>query len=151
MSHPITEILGKSWMIHVAGNGGSASTASHFVTDLMKIDYGAVSLNDNPSLITMIANDYGYDQIFSFQLERLARTVYDVFVAISASGNSPNILRAVEAAKKEGMVTIGLTGFDGGKLAKIVDHHYNFPSDSYEEIEDAHLALLHHIIKELKE
>ena len=113
------------------GNGGSASTASHFVTDIAKVAGGTerrgpgrrfrcLSLNDNVPGVTAWANDVGYAEIFSGQLKALA-VRGDVAVAISGSGNSPNVLEAVKTARAMGMTTIGLTGIGGGKLKDLVD------------------------------
>src|SRR2546425_10097192 len=109
-------------MVYVAGNGGSASTASHWVNDLGKgakcpgrTPMRVLSLNDNISWLTALANDEGYERVFSGQLENFARSG-DLLIVISASGNSPNLLRAVELARKRGVITIGLLGFNGGGL-----------------------------------
>lgn len=114
--------------IFVAGNGGSASTASHLVNDLSKAARGphaptlrVVGLADNIAWLTALANDEGYERVFAGQLENLARPG-DVLLLISASGNSPNLLRAVEHARDAGVETIALLGFDGGALRSMVDH-----------------------------
>ncbi|MGH7829519.1 MAG: D-sedoheptulose-7-phosphate isomerase, partial [Candidatus Binatia bacterium] len=114
-------------MIYVAGNGGSAATASHWVTDLGKVSQCSwrlpmrvMSLSDNLSWLTALANDEGYERIFAGQLENFAQEG-DVLIVISASGNSPNLLRAVELARTRGVISIGLLGFDGGVLKKLVD------------------------------
>ena len=113
--------------VFVAGNGGSAATASHFVNDLGKATKVSgrthvriMSLSDNVSWLTALANDEGYERVFSGQLENFAGPG-DVLVAISASGNSPNLLRAVELGNARGMVTVALVGFDGGVLKSMVD------------------------------
>jgi D-sedoheptulose 7-phosphate isomerase len=139
--------------IFIIGNGGSAATASHMMNDLAKGTVGykgdapwpavrAVALTDNVSLMTAWANDTGYENIFSGPLRALAQRG-DVLVAISASGNSPNILAAVETAKQMGLSVIGLTGFGGGKLAKIADAAFVVPSDRYGPVEDVHMILDH--------
>jgi D-sedoheptulose 7-phosphate isomerase len=115
--------------IFLAGNGGSAANASHFGQDLAKGTLSSMSakrrfkvipLTDNIGFITALANDEGYDSIFEQQLRNLGESG-DVLVAISGSGNSPNILRAVEYAKSIGMTTVGVTGYDGGKLRTLAD------------------------------
>jgi D-sedoheptulose 7-phosphate isomerase len=133
------------------GNGGSAATASHFAQDLGEVGrkakvpgFKSLSLTDNTSLITAAGNDHGYDKIFTVQLEELFGAG-DVLVAISASGNSPNVVNAVEFAKKAGGITIGFIGFSGGKLKDICDHviHAKTPSGEYGPVEDVHLIMDH--------
>src|SRR5918994_297888 len=113
--------------IYIAGNGGSAATASHWVNDLGKATktcgrapLRVMSLSDNVSWLTALANDEGYDRVFAGQLENFAKPD-DVLVVLSASGNSTNLLRAVELARARGLTTIGLLGFDGGALKSMVD------------------------------
>jgi D-sedoheptulose 7-phosphate isomerase len=115
-------------VIFVAGNGGSAATASHWVNDLAKATRSAglpyvraISLTDSTPWMTALANDEGYERVFAGQLENMARAG-DVLVVISASGNSPNLVRAVEFARANGVEAIGLLGFDGGLLRTMVDH-----------------------------
>jgi D-sedoheptulose 7-phosphate isomerase len=135
------------------GNGGSASTASHFVTDIAKVAGGTegrgkgrrfrcISLNDNIPGMTAWANDVGYAEVFSGQLTALAEKG-DVVVAISGSGNSPNVLEAVKVARAMGLTTIGLTGIGGGKLKDMVDVPLVVPSNSMQHTEDTHLIVLH--------
>jgi len=135
------------------GNGGSASTASHFVTDIAKVAGGTasrekgrrfrcVSLNDNVPGLTAWANDVGYSEVFAGPLKALAEKG-DVAVAISGSGNSPNVLEAVTAARAMGLTTIGLTGIGGGKLKDLVDVALVVPSNSMQHTEDTHLIVLH--------
>jgi len=135
------------------GNGGSASTASHFVTDIAKVAGGTaghgpgkrfrcVSLNDNIPGLTAWANDVGYAEVFSGPLKALAEKG-DVVVAISGSGNSPNVLEAVKTARAMGLTTIGLTGIGGGKLKDMVDVALVVPSNSMQHTEDTHLITLH--------
>ena len=147
----------KETSIYFIGNGGSASTASHFANDLAigtkawDKSFRAISLCDNQSIIMAIGNDYGYDQVFSRQLEVLLRKD-DVVVAISASGNSGNLIHAMEFAKKREAITVGLTSFDGGKLRKIVDVSVHVPAEKgeYGPAEDGHLVLDHLIGSYLK-
>jgi D-sedoheptulose 7-phosphate isomerase len=146
-----------SSQIFFIGNGGSASTASHFANDLAlgtgesEAPFRALSLCDNSSEITAIANDYGYNHIFKKQLEKLMKKG-DVVLAISASGNSPNVIEAVEYANAHGGITVGLTGFDGGKLknkARLVVH-VPTKKGEYGVTEDSHLVVDHVISGFLK-
>jgi D-sedoheptulose 7-phosphate isomerase len=138
------------------GNGGSASTASHFAIDIGIGTKGgdnpfrAISLTDNNAILTGLANDYGYDQIFVRQL-RVSMRPGDVLFAISASGNSPNVLEAVAFANERGNHTIGLTGFDGGKLKEICSTSLHVSTDKgeYGLVEDMHLVINHIITSHL--
>ena len=137
--------------IYIAGNGGSAATASHWVNDLGKatksqghLPMRVMSLSDTVSWLTALANDEGYDRTFSGQLENFARP-RDILIVISASGNSPNLLRAVEFAKTREVFTIGFLGFDGGLLKNLVDDYLWLPSEkgAYGLVESAHGVLCH--------
>ena len=136
--------------IFFIGNGGSAATASHFANDIAigsrsrVKPFRALSLCDNLALITAIGNDFGYDQIFVRQLENQMDTE-DVVVAISASGNSPNVLHAIDYAKEHGGFTVGLTGFGGGRLRESVHLSVHVPSNpgEYGPVEDIHMILDH--------
>lgn len=136
--------------IFFMGNGGSAATASHFANDIAigtqsrLRPFRAMSLCDNLAVMTALANDHGYDQIFVRQLENLMDQG-DVVVAISASGNSGNLLQAIEYANTHGGVTVGLTGFDGGKLGKMAQYQVHVPSNKgeYGPVEDIHMVLDH--------
>jgi D-sedoheptulose 7-phosphate isomerase len=137
--------------IYIAGNGGSAATASHWVNDLGKATKSAgrapirvMSLSDNVSWLTALANDEGYERVFCGQLENFARPG-DVLIVISASGNSPNLLRATEMAKAQGLVTIGFLGFDGGALKGMVDDYLWLPTakGEYGLVEGTHAMLCH--------
>jgi len=143
--------------IFIMGNGGSASTASHFVCDLAKnTRYGGlphfrvIGLADNMEIFSAYANDEGYENVFSQQLINLIRPS-DVVIAISASGNSKNVLNAVEEARKFGVRTIGFTGFDGGRLGQLVDIHIHVDSSIIEHVEDVHLMLEHMIVRTIKD
>jgi D-sedoheptulose 7-phosphate isomerase len=138
--------------IYIFGNGGSSATASHMVCDFAKgsIRPGkkrikAFALTDNTPMVTAWANDSAYENIFSEQLENYIEPG-DVAIAISGSGNSANVLKGIAVAKTKGAVTIGLTGFKGGKLKGMVDYAIIVPSDSMEQIEDVHM-ILDHIIR----
>jgi len=132
------------------GNGGSASTASHFACDIgigpREFDppFRALALTDNNAVITAIGNDFGYEDVFTRQLRILGRPG-DVVIAISASGNSPNLVSAIEYAKTAGIKTFALTSFDGGKMKQIADDGIHVPTDprEYGPAEDAHLILNH--------
>ncbi len=132
------------------GNGGSASTATHFANDLSvgTNDYvrpfRAIALTDNVAVMTAIGNDFGYEDIFSRQLRVLGRPG-DVLVAISASGNSRNLLKAFDAARELGIRTVALTSFDGGKMRALADEGVHVPTEigEYGPAEDAHLILDH--------
>ncbi len=135
--------------IYVFGNGGSASTASHIANDFNKgvseyIDnkFRFVCLNDNVATMLAVANDISYEDIFSFQLEdRLEEN--DLVFGISGSGNSENVLRAIRYAKKQGVRTLGLTGYDGGELAKICDVCFTAPVHNMQLVEDIHMIIDH--------
>jgi D-sedoheptulose 7-phosphate isomerase len=135
--------------VFTCGNGGSWATASHMVCDFAKNTrmpgqkrLRMVGLGDNIPSLTAYANDEDYTEIFAEPALGLIRAG-DVLIAISASGNSPNILKAVEVARQAGATTLGLTGYDGGELAQIVDHVLIIPSDSIEMIEDFHMVVDH--------
>ncbi|MDO8675117.1 MAG: SIS domain-containing protein [Candidatus Omnitrophota bacterium] len=143
--------------IYFAGNGGSAATASHFAQDLSEVGrkirgkgFRAQSINDNSSALTAISNDYGYEDVFSLQIQ-YSFNAGDVLVVISASGNSPNVVKAVELAKERGGRTVALVGFDGGRLAQICDHavHIKSKKGEYGPVEDVHLILNHMIVSYL--
>lgn len=135
--------------IFFAGNGGSASTASHFVVDIGKATirgegkrFRCVGLVDNVETLTAWANDTTYSRVFAEQLRTLAQPG-DVLFAISGSGNSPNVTEAVALARTMGIATIGLTGLGGGKLKGLVDVPVVVPSQSMQHTEDVHLLICH--------
>jgi D-sedoheptulose 7-phosphate isomerase len=137
--------------IFVCGNGGSASTASHFVTDMVKgASYNRASrfrimaLTDSMATITAYSNDVGYDCIFAEQLKNFAERG-DVFIAISGSGNSPNVVCAMESANRLGCKTIALTGRDGGKLGPLAQLQIRVAEPHMGRIEDGHLIVCHMI------
>ena len=147
--HTLLEARARGAAIYFIGNGGSAATAAHFVNDLAvgtncARPFRAFSLCDNQAVITAIANDFGFEHVFSRQLQVLARPG-DVLIAISASGNSPNLLRAVEYARRSGIRTVGITAFDGGQLRKLADQSVHVPTGpkEYGPAEDAHMVLDH--------
>jgi len=143
--------------VFIMGNGGSAATASHFVCDLAKNTrrgglphFRVIGLTDNMAIFSAYANDEGYENVFSQQLANLVQPG-DVIIGISASGNSKNVLNAIEEAQKRNVTTIGFTGFDGGFLGQMVDVNIHVKSDVIEHVEDIHLMLEHIIIKAIKE
>lgn len=134
--------------ILIAGNGGSAADAQHFAGELVSRFYfdrpplAAIALTTDSSILTAIGNDYGFEDVFARQVQALGRPG-DVFIAISTSGNSPNILKAIEAAKSIGLVVIGLTGRTGGKMKALCDVYLCAPSDLTPHIQECHLVIEH--------
>jgi len=136
--------------IFFAGNGGSAATASHFANDIAigtndyNIPFKAISLSDNNTILTALGNDFGYDEVFSRQIQVLGKKG-DLIVCISASGNSPNLIKAFSSAKSIGIKTIAITAFDGGKMKKLADEGIHVPTEQkeYGPAEDAHMVLDH--------
>jgi len=142
--------------VFTLGNGGSASTASHMAADLAKNTIGPnmrrfriISLNDNVSLMTALANDVGYENVFSEQLESLLRAG-DLLIVISASGNSPNVVRAIHAARARSAEVAALLGFDGGRAAELADLSIVVPSRHYGVVEDVHLTINHILVDHFK-
>ena len=142
--------------VFIMGNGGSAATASHFACDLGKGTlmpgrprFRVIALTDNMPLFSALANDFGYDRVFVEQLASLVRPG-DVVVGISGSGNSANVLNAIFFARQVGATTIGLAGFDGGRLKDMVDVCVVVPNHCMEQVEDLHLMLEHLISTKLR-
>ena len=136
-------------MIFICGNGGSASTASHWVCDISKGTVTAkgkrlrmICLGDNLPMLTAYANDVNYESVFSEPVQTFVRPK-DVVVLLTASGNSPNVVAAAKAARDMGATTIGLIGFGGGKLASLVDYQITVTCREYGPVEDLHLILDH--------
>ena len=131
-----------------AGNGGSAADAQHLAGELVsRFNYdrpglAAFALTTDTSVLTAIGNDYGYERIFARQIEAVG-TEGDVFFAISTSGRSPNILKALQAARTKGLVTVGLTGRSGGTMRELCDHCLSSPSDATPRIQEGHIAIGH--------
>ena len=143
--------------VFIMGNGGSASTASHFVCDLAKNTrreglphFRVIGLTDNMAIFSAYSNDEGYDQVFAQQLVNLVKPK-DIVIAISASGNSKNVVHAIEEARKHDVTTIGFTGFDGGRLGQMVNINIHVKSNIIEHVEDVHLVLEHIIVKMIKD
>ena len=145
----LEECLEQERTIYVFGNGGSSSTASHFQNDFNKgisehteKKFRFLCLNDNVPTVMAVANDIGFEEVFRFQLQGRVRPE-DVIVAISGSGNSRNVLNAVEYAKEQGCKVIGLTGYDGGKLKELSDISLHAPVKSMQITEDIHMIFDH--------
>ncbi len=143
--------------VYIVGNGGGASTATHMASDLAKtasVDgtpgVRTLALADNTALLTAWANDACYEEAFAAPLRHLVRPG-DVLIALSASGNSPNVVRAVEAARERGATTIGLLGFGGGRLREQVDVCVLVPADAYGPAEDAQLVINHALTTALRQ
>jgi D-sedoheptulose 7-phosphate isomerase len=143
--------------VFIMGNGGSASTASHFVCDLAKNTrqaglphYRVIGLTDNMAIFSAYANDEGYESVFANQLANLVNPG-DIVIGISASGNSTNVLNAMQEATKHNAIKIAFTGFDGGLLAQMVDVNIHVKSHIIEHVEDIHLMLEHIIVRTIKD
>lgn len=147
-SNTIIDCYKNGGKVFLIGNGGSAADAQHIAAELVgrfkleRSSLSAIALTANTSIITALANDYGYEIIFSRQLESLANNK-DVLIAITTSGNSPNILKAVESVKLKNIKVIGMTGKTGGKLKYVVDILINIPSDNIPRIQEAHITIGH--------
>ncbi|HEY3463148.1 MAG TPA: SIS domain-containing protein [Gaiellaceae bacterium] len=142
--------------VFTLGNGGSASTASHMAADLAKNTIGAnmrrfrvLSLNDNAAILTSLANDLGYENVFREQLENLVRPG-DLLIALSASGRSPNVLKALRYAQAQCAQTACLLGFDGGDAASLCDVAIIVPTEDYGVVEDVHLIINHILVDYFK-
>ncbi len=149
----VSEAIFTAWKgdrrVFICGNGGSALTSSHWALDLMKtaeVDgqprLKAISLTDNVGVITAVGNDVSFDDVFRYPLDAYAEQG-DILIAISCSGNSPNVISACEWAATHGLTVIALTGFTGGKLRELGDIRVHVPSDNYGIIEDMHMAMGH--------
>ncbi|MCD6590063.1 D-sedoheptulose 7-phosphate isomerase [Candidatus Woesearchaeota archaeon] len=144
----LIECLGEGGKILICGNGGSASDAQHFAAELVgrykkdRKSLAAIALTTDTSILTAISNDYGYEEVFAKQVEALGKE-NDLLVAISTSGNSLNVIRAVEKAKELGIYTIGLLGRDGGKLRNLVDLAIVVDSKDTPHIQEVHETVLH--------
>lgn len=146
----IVRSLQSGGRIFMAGNGGSAADAQHFAAELTgrfvteRRPLAGIALTTDTSALTAIANDYGYDEVFARQLAGLAQAG-DVFVGISTSGNSPNVLKALAVAQEKGVHTLGLSGRDGGKMATLCEHCLVVPSRITAHIQEAHIFAIHHL------
>ena len=155
VAEDIINILRNGGKVLTCGNGGSAADAQHFAAELVgryrreRPAWPAIALTADPSVLTSLCNDYGFEQVFARQVQALAQPG-DILVAISTSGRSKNVLAAVEAASALGIRTVGLTGQGTSKLGEMVDHHLPIPSSNTAFIQQAHIAVIH-IICELVE
>lgn len=155
VSELLIEVLQKGNKLLLFGNGGSAADAQHIAAEFVgrfafeRPALPALALSVNTSCVTAIGNDYGFDLIFTRQIEALGRSG-DVAIGISTSGNSPNVLRALLLAKKMGLHTVALTGCTGGELKAVTDHCICVPSDQTPRIQECHI-LIGHVISELVE
>ncbi len=146
----ITASLGRGGKVLLFGNGGSASDAQHVAAEIVgrfvreRKAAAAIALTTDTSILTAVGNDYGYDRVFLRQVEALGRP-YDVAVGISTSGNSPNVVSALEGARRLGLTTVALTGRDGGEAGRVADIHVNVPSSDTARVQEVHRTLLHAI------
>ena len=151
----IADRVRKGGKVLVFGNGGTAADAQHFAGELVGRftregpPIPALALTTDTSIITAVGNDYGYEHIFKRQMEAHARPE-DIAVGISTSGNSKNVLEAIEIARTRGLLTVGMTGEDGGRLGALVDHRFAAPSTDTARIQEVH-HLMNHILCELLE
>jgi D-sedoheptulose 7-phosphate isomerase len=143
--------------LFLAGNGGSAANANHLAADLIygvnqagRGTFQVHSLSANPSVLTCLGNDIGYENIFSHQLESLAESG-DLLLVFSGSGNSPNILQALKASKKMGVTSVALLGYDGGGAKELADLPLHFPIHDMQAVEDLHMIVGHLLMKVLRE
>ncbi|NUQ65490.1 MAG: D-sedoheptulose 7-phosphate isomerase [Pirellulales bacterium] len=140
--------LGAGRKVLICGNGGSAADSQHMAGELVskfrreRRALPAVALTTDTSILTSIGNDFGYENVFSRQVEALGEEG-DVLVAISTSGNSPNVLKAMRTAREMGITTVGLTGEDGGRMRRCADFCFRVPSQSTPRIQEAHITAAH--------
>ena len=156
LSKLITRYYLSNKNIFVCGNGGSASISNHFICDHLKGTSSNTSLlpkifslSSSLEIITAVANDIKYDEIFSFQLSRLAKRG-DCLITISSSGNSENIINAIKWGKKNKLKTVSLNGFDGGRAKKIIDISINVPCNNYGIVEDLHQSIMHILAQSIR-
>ena len=150
ISEVLADCIKNGGKLLLCGNGGSAADAQHFAGELvvrLSSDYTrgalpAITLSSNNFVLTACANDFGFEQVFSRQIEALGKPE-DVLVCISTSGNSPNLIKAIEKAKEKQMKTIGLLGKDGGKMGKLVDFSLVVPSQQAQRIQEVHITICH--------
>lgn len=146
----IVEALEAGRKVLAFGNGGSAGDAQHLVTELVgrfqkeRAGFAAVALTADTSLLTSVANDYGFERVFARQVEALGAPG-DIAFGISTSGTSPNVVSALEIARARGLRTIALTGRDGGKAGRLADVHINVPDDCTARVQEVHITLIHAI------
>ena len=155
VAEQIQAVIGAGGTVYVCGNGGSASDAQHFASELTgrfeknRPGYAAFALTTDTSALTAIGNDYGFDRIFARQLESVGRTG-DCLLVISTSGGSANLLEAVKSAKAKSIITIGLLGRDGGELGRMVDFPIIVPGERTSRIQESHIFILHCLCEPLE-
>ena len=146
----IRQALGAGRKVMAFGNGGSAGDAQHLVSELVgrfqleRAGFAAIALTADTSLLTSVANDYGFERVFARQVEALG-AAGDVAFGISTSGASPNVVAALEAAKARGLRTVALTGRDGGKAGRLAEVHINVPDECTARVQEVHITLIHAI------
>jgi len=156
ISEKAIEIYNNNKKILIAGNGGSAADAQHLAGELVSRFYfdrpalSAIALTTDTSILTSIGNDYGYEHIFSRQIEAVGQKG-DMFIGISTSGNSPNIIKALEICKAKEIKTVGLTGQTGGEMASLCDYCIKIPSDETPRIQECHIMIGHIICSIIEE
>jgi len=156
ISKQLTNALKNGNKVLLCGNGGSAADAQHLAAELAgRFNYDrdslpAIALTTNTSSVTAIANDYGYETIFIKQIQGLAKKG-DIVIALSAGGNSQNVILAIEEAKKRGAITIGFTGKQGGKLKELADYVIHVPSNITARIQETHITVGHIICSLVEE
>ena len=145
----LIEVITEEKVIYTCGNGGSTAISEHFVADFLKgsstgttISPILHSLSSNVPTLTAVANDIGYEEVFSYQLSTYGREG-DALISVSSSGNSPNIISAIKKASSIGMRTISFVGFDGGEAKNISDYCIHIPINNYGVVEDSHHTLMH--------
>jgi D-sedoheptulose 7-phosphate isomerase len=155
LAREICSAFERGGKVMLYGNGGSAADAQHIAAEfvgryqLERAPLPAVALTTNSSTITSVANDFGYEEVFVRQIRALGKRG-DVSIALSTSGNSPNVLSAVQVSREMDLVTVGLTGGDGGQLSKMVEHHLNVPHEAAARVQEVHI-MIGHLLCELVE
>lgn len=150
----ISGVIGSGGKLLIAGNGGSAADAAHWAGEMVvrltadrsRQALPALALNVDPAVMTAAANDFGFDSIFARQVEALGRKG-DMFIAISTSGNSPNLINAARTAREKGLLTFGLLGNKGGNLATVVDRAIVVPHPSTQRIQEEHAFIIHTLVE----
>ncbi len=156
VSNLIADTFNRGGKLLLFGNGGSATDASHIAAEFVnrfKMErpaFPAIALNTDMAVLTSIANDYGYDSVFERQLKALGQAG-DVVIAISTSGSSPNVIKAVEAAKRKKIKTIAFTGEKGDRLASLSDYVFAIPSNNTPRIQETHITLAHVLCQMVEE
>ena len=144
----LVQVLRAGGQVLAFGNGGSAADAQHFVAELVgrferrRRGFPAVALTTDPSIVTSVSNDFGFETVFARQVEALGRAG-DLAVGITTSGNSANVVRGLEAAKARGLRTVALTGNDGGAAGRLAEVHVNVPEAVTARVQEAHMTVLH--------